>query len=265
MFFPKNGANGCIPEILYIEINLARDNSHIHIFYNPRMALLTSKDTNSDKEMAFDFHFPTSKKALIIFTRNPELGKVKTRLAQSVGDESALNIYKFLVQHTVEITENLQMDKYVYYSEEIHKNDGWDSNIFRKKLQIGNDLGERMYNAFRDMFAIGYQYVIIIGCDMFPWEKPDLETAFEALLAHNFVIGPAMDGGYYLLGMREINASLFQDKNWGTHTVLEHTLKDLQGEDYILLKERNDIDCYEDLKNIEVFQQFLPENLKQII
>ncbi len=56
------------------------------------MALLSSKDTNDDNEMAFDFHFPTSKKALIIFTRNPELGKVKTRLAKSVGDESALKI-----------------------------------------------------------------------------------------------------------------------------------------------------------------------------
>src|SRR5690554_224775 len=126
MPFPKNGANGCMQEILFIEINLARDKSHAYRFYKLKMALLTSKDTTSDKEMAFDFHFPTSKKALIIFTRNPELGKVKTRLAKSVGDESALNIYKFLVQHTVEVTKNLNVDKYVFYSEEIHKNDAWD-------------------------------------------------------------------------------------------------------------------------------------------
>jgi len=145
------------------------------------MALLTSKDTNSDKEMAFDFHFPTSKKALIIFTRNPELGKVKTRLAKTVGDESALNIYKFLLQHTVEITKDLHVDKYVFYSEEIHKNDAWDSDIFRKRLQSGNDLGEKMHNAFVEVFNMGYEMAIVIGCDMFEMERMDLETAFEAL------------------------------------------------------------------------------------
>lgn len=212
--------------------------------------------------MEFDFHFPTSKKALIIFTRNSELGKVKTRLAKSVSDESALNIYKFLIQHTVEITKDLNMDKYVFYSEEIHKNDAWDSDIFRKKLQSGNDLGERMHNAFDEMFGMGYQMAIIIGCDMFDWEKKDLETAFNALQNNNFVIGPAIDGGYYLLGMKEAHNTIFQNKNWGTSTVLEQTLKDLQYENVILLKELNDIDYYEDIKDIEVFQQFLPENLK---
>lgn len=229
------------------------------------MALLTSKDTNSDKEMAFDFHFPTSKKALIIFTRNPELGKVKTRLAKITGDESALNIYKFLVQHTVEITRNLNVDKYVFYSEEIHKNDVWDSDIFRKRLQSGNDLGERMHNAFVEVFNMGYQFAIIIGCDMFDWERKDLETAFDALQTNDFVIGPAMDGGYYLLGMKERHEIIFQNKNWSTISVLEQTLNDLQDENYLLLKERNDIDYYEDIKDQEIFQQFLPENLKQVL
>ena len=112
------------------------------------MALLNSKETSSDNEMAADFYFPSSKKALIIFTRNPELGKVKTRLAKSVGDESALEIYKFLLKHTVAITKNLNVDKYVFYSENIHRDDIWDPEIFRKKLQTGTDLGEKMQNAF---------------------------------------------------------------------------------------------------------------------
>ncbi len=227
------------------------------------MALLTSKDTNSDKEMAFDFHFPTSKKALIIFTRNPELGKVKTRLAKTVGDESALNIYKFLIQHTVEITKDLNVDKYVFYSEEIHKYDAWDFDIFRKKLQSGNDLGERMHNAFVDIFNMGYEMAIIIGCDMFDMNKKDLETAFDALKTNSFVIGPAQDGGYYLLGMKEPQQKIFLNKEWGTSSVLERTLKDLEKENHLLLKERNDIDYYEDIADEEVFQQFLPDIIKK--
>lgn len=227
------------------------------------MALLKPQDTNSDKEMAFDFHFPTSKKALIIFTRNPELGKVKTRLAESVGNESALNIYKFLIKHTVEITENQNVDKYVFYSDEIHKNDAWDSDIFRKRLQIGNNLGERMHNAFVEVFEMGYQMAIIIGCDMYDWEKKDLEAAFNTLQTNNFVIGPAIDGGYYLLGMKEPQEVIFRNKDWGTSTVLEQTLKDLQNENYLLLKERNDVDFYEDIANQEVFQQFLPDTIKK--
>lgn len=225
------------------------------------MALLTPQDTNNDKEMEFDFHFPTSKKALLIFTRNPELGKVKTRLAKSVGDESALNIYKFLIQHTVEITKNLNVDKYVFYSEEIHNNDSWDSEIFRKRLQHGNNLGERMHNAFAEIFEMGYQMAIIIGCDMYEWNTKDLGMAFDTLKNHQFVIGPALDGGYYLLGLKELNSKLFSEKKWGTNSVLTDTLNNIKEANYVLLKERNDIDIYEDIKDNTVFHKFLSSNM----
>lgn len=227
------------------------------------MALITSKDTNSDKEMAFDFHFPTSKKALIIFTRNPELGKVKTRLAKTVGDESALNIYKFLLKHTVAITKDLHVDKFVFYSEEIHKNDTWDSDIFRKRLQSGNDLGDKMHNAFVEVFNMGYEMAIVIGSDMFELDDEDLNTAFTALQTNSFVIGPAQDGGYYLLGMKEPMEKVFQKKDWGTATVLEQTLKDLEGENLLILEERNDIDYFEDIDGQKIFEQFLPDTIKK--
>ena len=227
------------------------------------MGLLSSKQTDGDNEMAFDFHFPTSKKALIIFTRNPELGKVKTRLAKSVGDESALNIYKFLLKHTVEITEKLNVDKYVFYSETIHREDIWNPDIFRKKLQSGNDLGERMQNAFSEMFGLGYEKVMIVGSDIYELQQKDIENAYDALETTPFVIGPATDGGYYLLGMKELNSEIFQNKDWGTTTVLEATLKDLKSGKYVLLEERNDVDYYEDIKNVDAFQQFLPPHLDE--
>ena len=211
--------------------------------------------------MARDFYFPTSKKALIIFTRNPELGKVKTRLAKSVGDEIALEIYKFLLKHTVAITKNLNVDKYVFYSENIHREDIWDPEIFRKKLQTGTDLGEKMQNAFSELFDMGYEKVIIVGSDIFELGQSDIENAFEVLQTTETVIGPATDGGYYLLGMKERNAALFQNKNWGTATVLEETLADLGQKKYVLLEERNDVDYYQDIKEIDAFQQFLPPYL----
>ena len=199
----------------------------------------------------------TSNNLLLIFTRNPELGKCKTRLAATVGNEAALEIYKFLLQHTISITENLDFDKQIYYSEEVWEEDVWNAKTFEKKLQKGIDLGERMQNAFIDGFKAGYKNICIIGSDMFDLSQNDLENAFRQLDNHDFVVGPAEDGGYYLLGMNSLNEKLFQDKAWGTGNVLKHTLADLEGENYTSLATRNDVDLYEDISAIEAFQPFL--------
>ena len=159
------------------------------------MGILSTNNTSSDNEMAKDFHFPTSKKALIIFTRNPELGKCKTRLAATIGDESALEIYKYLLQHTAKLSEKVKADKYLFYSESIKREDIWDATIFNKKLQQGNDLGERMENAFTELFELGYEKVIIIGSDLLDLSSDDVNEAFDFLNENDTVIGPAKDGG----------------------------------------------------------------------
>ena len=122
---------------------------------------------------------------------------------------------------------------------------------------------EKMDNAFSEIFAMGYEMAIIIGSDMYDMEAKDLGTAFDTLQNHEYVIGPASDGGYYLLGMKEPTSKLFQNKKWSTDTVLKETLKDLKDRDYVLLKERNDIDHFEDLENEEAFQKFLPSHLNK--
>ena len=225
------------------------------------MGLLSKNNVGGDEDLAKDFHFPTSKKALIIFTRNPELGKVKTRLATSVGDESALKIYKFLLKHTAEITTHVQADKFVFYSEDIHKEDNWDNNTFNKKIQRGDDLGIRMYNAFTEVFSLGYEQAIIIGSDMYDLNTEDLDNAFTALKDHDYVIGPAEDGGYYLLGMKQPNQAIFSKKDWGKDSVLQATLEDLKDEKLKTLEERNDVDYYSDIRDNEAFQEFLPDHL----
>ncbi|WP_282017327.1 TIGR04282 family arsenosugar biosynthesis glycosyltransferase [Salegentibacter mishustinae] len=193
---------------------------------------------------------------LIIFTRNPEPGKVKTRLAKDVGDITAFKIYNFLLEHTVSVTRNLAVSKEVYYSEAIAQNDIWDHEIYAKKLQQGESLGERMKNAFQEGFKNGYQNIIIIGSDLYDLQREDLEKAFQLLREKDAVIGPATDGGYYLLGMNQLFPEVFEDKEWGTSSVLEDTLKDLKGKNIALLEARNDVDYYSDIKDHKDFQQF---------
>ncbi|WP_435623547.1 TIGR04282 family arsenosugar biosynthesis glycosyltransferase [Flagellimonas sp.] len=194
---------------------------------------------------------------LLIFTRNPGLGKCKTRLAAKIGDSAALEVYTFLLHHTVAFTQSLDAHKIVYYSEEIWENDIWDNGLYQKQLQIGNDLGKRMKNAFAQGFDSGFKKIIIIGSDMYDLSQSDLEVAFSKLDSHDYVIGPAEDGGYYLLGMKVENSKVFQDKAWGTKSVLGDTLKNLEKESLFVLPEKNDVDHYEDIKDIEAFQPFL--------
>ncbi len=221
------------------------------------MGILNTKDTNNNKELAFSFHFPTSKKALIIFTRNPELGKCKTRLAKSIGDEAALTIYKYLLQHTANITAPVSADKFVFYSENILENDIWDDTIFRKKLQEGADLGLRMQNAFTELFNTGYEKIMIVGSDILDLNTKHISDAFIKLDTHDAVIGPAQDGGYYLLGMKQLLPDIFKNKTWGTATVLKETIKNLQNRDLFLLEELNDIDTFEDVNNNKILKKLV--------
>lgn len=198
-----------------------------------------------------------TKDLLIIFTRNPELGKCKTRLAATIGDIAALKIYTFLLEHTVSITRDLAVDKQVHYSTEVIENDLWNANNYKKMKQQGEELGQRMYSAFKQGFDHGYERIVIIGSDMYDLEQSHLEEAFAALTNTDYVIGPATDGGYYMLGMKVLNEKLFRNKKWGTPTVLQDTLEDLKNESYKKLQERNDIDVYEDIRGIAIFKELI--------
>lgn len=186
---------------------------------------------------------------IIVFTRNPELGKVKTRLAKTVGDLSALNIYKFLLEHTEKTLRTVNADKAVYYSVKIREEDIWDNIIYNKFKQEGEDLGLRMLNAFKNGFDSSYNKIVIVGSDLFDLKSKHIEEAFDRLDTHDVVIGPALDGGYYLLGMNALYPKLFKNKSWGTETVRKDTLNDLKNETVFLLEELNDIDTFDDLKN----------------
>jgi rSAM/selenodomain-associated transferase 1 len=198
-----------------------------------------------------------SKNLLLVFTRNPALGKVKTRLAKTVGDKTALEIYTFLLERTRDIAAKVTADKAVYYSVKIRENDIWDATIFQKHLQVGEDLGIRMLHAFKNGFETGYEKVLIIGSDLYDLTAETIENAFIALENNEVVIGPAEDGGYYLLGMNSLEEKVFKNKDWGTETVRKDTLEDLKDKKVFLLGELNDVDVFEDIEHHPAFQTFL--------
>ncbi|GMQ27602.1 TIGR04282 family arsenosugar biosynthesis glycosyltransferase [Algoriphagus confluentis] len=193
------------------------------------------------------------KTALIIFQKNPELGKVKTRLAAGIGDLKALEIYRNLIQITCEEAQETGFEVFVFYSSFIPDQVAFPR--FQALLQKGKDLGERMENAFHEVFAMGYSKAIIIGTDCPELSTEILLEAESKLETNEVVIGPAEDGGYYLLGLKSLHPELFRSIAWSTGSVLKETLGRarafrLKSE---LLVQLSDLDTEEDL--IRLFGQ----------
>lgn len=186
-----------------------------------------------------------TKQLLIIFAKNLIEGQVKTRLAKSIGNHAALQVYKSLL-HTTEQASNGSHDTWVFYSREINKNQ-WPKA--KKFLQQGQDLGEKMKHAFNEGFAAGYNSIVLIGSDLPDMSEELIAKAFLQLENHPITFGPATDGGYYLIGLTEMIPQIFENKPWSQPNLLELTLQELRSLGCIssLLDPYNDVDTLEDL------------------
>ena len=162
------------------------------------------------------------KRALIIFVRNPEKGKVKTRLAKGVGEDKALAIYKALLTKTRTVAEGVDALRLLFYSVQIRTDDSWPNDAFEKRQQEGEDLGARMAHAF-DTALQEAESAIIVGSDIAQISTPIIENAFNLLEQKDYVLGPSIDGGYYLLGMKQPSPFLFQNMEWSTDQVSRTT------------------------------------------
>lgn len=191
-----------------------------------------------------------AEEALLIFIKNPVKGKVKTRLAKTMGDEEALNIYHKLLSITQTQTMGCNCARYLFYSDVIDTADNWHSNHYLKHIQIGDDLGERMQHAFEFAFKLGHKEVIIIGSDCPTIDAQLLNTALDELKHKEVVIGPSEDGGYYLLGMNKMIPALFEHMPWSQPNLLEQSVQLLKHQqiNYHLLPTLNDIDTEADWK-----------------
>ncbi len=168
-------------------------------------------------------------KALIIFIKNPQAGKVKTRIAATLGNEKALEIYGKLLEITRKMALKINADKHLFYGLFIPEKDNWSENDFKKKIQSQSlDLGVRMMDAFMQMKNLGYEKALIIGSDC-PDLKPEIiNDAFDNLAETPAVIGPALDGGYYSIGFnfkilgeraKPILENVFLNKTWSHENV----------------------------------------------
>jgi len=170
-------------------------------------------------------------RALLVFAKTPKPGKVKTRLLAAVSPEAAAALHAACIEDTLRLALKLRgCDVFVFaaggtrYFRKLVKKRGSDARV-TVLPQRGADLGARMEGAFRKCFAMGYREVVVIGTDT-PWMgSARVRQAFAELRATDVVIGPAEDGGYYLLGTRKIVADIFRGIPWGTERVIELTLK----------------------------------------
>lgn len=188
--------------------------------------------------------------ALIVFQKIPERGKVKTRLAQRIGEEKAVEVYRYLLDYTHQQVDLLRIPVYIYLDKKADQDFGSKKN-YVTAVQKGEDLGEKMKLAFEEVFANGFKKVLIIGSDCLDLTAGTIQKAFSSLDFHDLVIGPAKDGGYYLIGMKKIHKTLFDNKPWSSSLVLAETLAEAKRLDLTiqLLKELSDVDVYEDLND----------------
>ena len=183
---------------------------------------------------------------LIIFLRSPELGKVKTRIAETLGDEEALRIYKQLSDQTLQMAAGLAISVYLFYEGGIPgENDRLPS--FHYLPQTKGDLGEKITQALEFTFQ-RHQSAIIVGSDCPFLSGSDIFQTISLLETNEVVIGPASDGGYFLMGCSKFLPYLFTSIDWGTPAVFLQTLQKIkeQGHSYSLLRTLDDIDTAED-------------------
>ncbi len=191
---------------------------------------------------------------LVIFTRYPEPGKTKTRLIPVLGAEGAASLQRQMTEQTIAKTKALQCERQisiaVYFSDGSQPlMENWLGTSVVYRRQSDGDLGTRMAVAFQTELEAGAQSVVIIGTDCPDLTIEILTQAFEALKQHDLVVGPAADGGYYLIGLRRLLPELFVGVSWGTSQVRQQTVEIAQSLDLAIafLPLLNDIDRPEDL------------------
>jgi len=191
-------------------------------------------------------------RALIVFARYPRVGLVKTRLAATLGAESAAAFYRCCAERLFAEAGRLCCRRYLFYAAEAQAEEmqAWVGPRFTCLAQREGDLGERMAAAFARVFAEGNEQAVIVGTDIPDLTAAILTQAFERLAHEDIVIGPAYDGGYYLLGMRHLHRELFREMAWSTAAVFEQTLQVVAhlGLQVYHLPMLRDIDTEEDLR-----------------
>ncbi|MBQ3645432.1 MAG: TIGR04282 family arsenosugar biosynthesis glycosyltransferase [Synergistaceae bacterium] len=201
-----------------------------------------------------------NKQALIIFSRLPIGRETKTRLAPFLSEkqreELHLAMWKSIFSEVMKLQDNTDIFLYWTGSGDIKDYSQFIPKRFFNRNQNGQNLGERMCNAMREIFSSGYNRAALIGSDIPELKHTNIIHAFEILNENTFVLGPSNDGGYWLIGMNKFIPDVFNIKTWGNSDVLSCTIKKIEelGIKYSFTDVVNDIDTYEDLRACLAFQ-----------
>ena len=190
-----------------------------------------------------------SKERLIVFLKAPRLGTVKTRIAETVGHDRALQIYRELVETVLEGIRTVpSVELHFTPADALTEIQPWLRENRTAHAQADGDLGERMQRAFADAFASGAERVVIIGSDAPEVRTGDIRAAWKELKSHDIFVGPAIDGGDWLIGLRAPQPELFRDIAWSSEQVLGQTLARAKslGLKIQLLRILTDVDTEED-------------------
>jgi len=186
---------------------------------------------------------------LIIFVKAPRRGSVKTRLARAIGAEAACEAYQKMVEELVERLATIPTVELRFTPEDaVTEIRQWRRDNWHSRPQGEGDLGQRLERAFADAFANGAQYVAVIGSDCPMITPDDIRSAWTVLETNDVVLGPAQDGGYWLIGLGEPRPALFQSIDWSTDKVLKQTLRRVRARNLKveLLRELRDVDTESD-------------------
>ena len=213
--------------------------------------------------------------ALIIFVKYPEPGKVKTRLANKIGKENAAKIYSLLAKFIInKLALSKHYETFIFFTPENKKEEtvSWIGNHkIKYYAQKGKSLGDKISSAFKQCFELKRKNIVIIGTDCIEIDQGEILKTLKMLEKNEFeiVIGPSNDGGYYLLGLSKYHNFLFDQIDWSTNKVFDQTISkiNIRNLKYGLLKEKNDIDEFQDiiLKKIEKIDLKLASEINQLI
>jgi rSAM/selenodomain-associated transferase 1 len=197
-----------------------------------------------------------TRNVLGFFAKYPEPGKVKTRLAKEIGTESAACFYRRVAEYVLKRTAPADSGylRIVFYTPDMmmQRFEDWLQDEMLR-VQRGADVGERMENALEEMFRMGAEKAVVVGADIPGLHKGIIDRAFQYLDSADLVIGPAMDGGYYLIGMKSTHPEIFRDITWGTGEVFRKTVLNIEkmGLRYRTVETLFDVDGLEDFLKAE--------------
>ncbi len=190
-----------------------------------------------------------------LLAKYPDAGKVKTRLASDVGAEGAAEIYRMIAERVFVNTSpaGADFDRVIFYSPPQAKSrfEKWLPAV-KLILQKGRDIGEIMQNAIEDLFSSGAARVVLTGADIPDMDTDVIEDAFSRLEDADIVIGPAEDGGYYLIGMKALHPEIFRGISWSTEKVFEETVRIIERVrlSYSTVRTLSDVDRKEDIAGL---------------